>query len=106
MIDVYLFWSGLSKFEDLDQLRPGEIMHIHWGDVPDMPRELLDSRTRAIPGEGVTPLVRILRKLAEKGYSGPASVELFGQHQQADPYDLARHIREKAEPIMRQAGVL
>jgi sugar phosphate isomerase/epimerase len=107
MVDVYLFWSGLSKFEDLDQLREGEIMHIHWSDVPDVPRELLDTTTRVIPGEGVAPLARILRKLAEKGYVGPASIELFEpQYQQADPYDLARRIRSNAELIMRRAGVL
>ena len=107
MIDVYLFWSGMSQLGDLDQVRPGEIAHVHWSDVPDVPRELLDALTRAIPGEGVAPLARILRKLSEKGYAGPASVELFSpEHQQADPYDLARRIRLKAEPIMRQAGVL
>lgn len=107
MIDVYLFWSGLSRFEDLDQLRRGEVMHIHWSDVPDMPRELLDTTTRVIPGEGVAPLARILHKLAEKGYSGPASVELFyPKYQQADPYELARQIRERAEPIMQKAAVL
>jgi 2-keto-myo-inositol isomerase len=107
MIDVYLFWSGMSQFEDLDQIRPQEIAHVHWSDVPAGPRELLDPLTREIPGEGVAPLARILRKLAERGYSGPASVEVFSpKHQQADPYELARRIRQKAEPIMRQAGVL
>ena len=42
-----------------------------------MPRELLDNTTRYIPGDGISPLVRILRKLSEKGYAGPLSVELF-----------------------------
>jgi hypothetical protein len=27
------------------------------------------------------------------------------QFQQADPYELARRIRERAEPVMRKAGV-
>jgi sugar phosphate isomerase/epimerase len=106
MLDCYHFWSGLSKFEDLDLIRPGELAHVHFQDVPDMPRELLDNTTRVIPGDGISPLERILRKLAEKEYSGPLSVELFlPQFQQADPYELARRIREKAEPLMRQAGV-
>ncbi|SPF44841.1 hypothetical protein SBA4_3260012 [Candidatus Sulfopaludibacter sp. SbA4] len=50
---------------------------MHFQDVPDRPRELLDSTTRLIPGDGVCALVRILRKLAEKGYFGPLSVELM-----------------------------
>jgi len=68
---------------------------------------LLGQTTRAIPGDGITPLARVLRKLSEKGYTGPVSVELFlPEFQNADPYELARRIREKAEPIMREAGVL
>jgi 2-keto-myo-inositol isomerase len=106
MLDCYHFWSGLSKFEDLDLIQTGEIAHVHFQDVPGMPRELLDNTTRLIPGDGIAPLERILRKLSEKGYSGPLSVELFlPQFQQADPYELARRIRERAEPIMRRAGV-
>jgi len=107
MLACYTFWSGLSKFEDLDLLRPGEIAHVHFQDVPDMPRELLDNTTRRIPGDGVSPLVRILRKLAGKGYSGALSVELFlREFQQGDPYEVARRIREKAEAVMRQARVI
>jgi sugar phosphate isomerase/epimerase len=106
MLDCYHFWSGFSKFEDLDAIRPGEIAHVHFQDTADLPRELLDNTTRAVPGEGLTPLARILRKLAEKGYAGPLSVELMApEFQQADPYELARRIRAKAEPIMRQARV-
>ena len=107
MLDCYHFWSGLNKFEDLDLLHSGELAHVHFQDVPDMPRELLDNTTRIIPGDGVSPLVRILRKLAEKGYSGPLSVELFlPEFQQGDPYEVARRIREKCEVVMRQARVL
>jgi len=107
MLDCYHFWAGLSKFEDLDLIQSGEIHHVHFQDVPDIPRELLDNSTREIPGDGVSPLPRILRKLAEKGYAGPLSVELFYPHlQNGDPYEVARRIREKAEPVMRAAGVL
>ncbi len=108
LFDCYHFWSGQSKFEDLDRLQPGDVGHVHFQDVPDMPRELLDQTTRVIPGDGVTPLARILGKLAEKArYEGPLSVELFlPRFQQADPYELAREIRQKAETVMRQAGVL
>jgi sugar phosphate isomerase/epimerase len=97
MLDFYHFWSGLNKFEDLEQIQAGEIHHVHFQDVPDMPRELLDSTTREIPGTGVTPIARILRALSEKGYAGPLSVELFlPKYQNAEPYDVARAIRENA----------
>ena len=52
-------------------------------------------------------MVKILRKLAEKEYAGPLSVELFGaKFQQADPYELAAEIKKKGESVMRQARVL
>jgi sugar phosphate isomerase/epimerase len=107
MLDCYHFWAGLNKFEDLDLIQPGEIHHVHFQDVPDIPRELLDNGTREIPGDGVSPLPRILRKLSERGYTGPLSVELFYPRiQNGDPFEVARRIREKAEPVMRAAGVL
>jgi 2-keto-myo-inositol isomerase len=106
MLDCYHFWSGLNKLEDLDMIRPGEIGHVHFQDVPDIPRELLDLSTRIIPGDGISPLTRILGKLSEKGYAGPLSVELFlPKFQQGDPYEVAREIRVKSEAVMRQAGV-
>jgi sugar phosphate isomerase/epimerase len=107
MLDCYHFWSGLGKLEDLDLIRPGEIGHVHFQDVPDIPRELLDLSTRIIPGDGISPLTRILGKLAEKGYAGPLSVELFlPKYQQGDPYEVAREIRVKSEAVMRQANVM
>ncbi|OFW51702.1 MAG: hypothetical protein A3G77_12535 [Acidobacteria bacterium RIFCSPLOWO2_12_FULL_68_19] len=107
LFDFYHFYSGLSKLEDLDLVRPGEIGHVHFQDVPDLPRELLDNTTRIIPGDGVAPLTQILRTLAEKQYAGPLSVELFlPQFQKGDPYEVAREIRQKAEAVMRRARVM
>ena len=47
----------------------------------------------------------MLRTLRDKGYAGPLSVELF-LYQEDDPYELAREIRESAEAVMMEAGVL
>jgi 2-keto-myo-inositol isomerase len=107
MFDFYHFWSGLNKLEDMDQIRPGEIQHVHFQDVPDVPRELLDNNSRIIPGDGVAPVEAMLRKLAQKGYAGPLSVELFlPKFQMGDPYEVAREIRQKCEAVMRKATVL
>jgi sugar phosphate isomerase/epimerase len=107
MFDFYHFWSGLNRLEDMDQIRAGEIQHVHFQDVPDMPRELLDNNSRIIPGDGVAPVQAMLRKLAEKGYSGPLSVELFlPRFQMGDPYEVAREIKQKCEAVMTRAQVL
>ena len=106
VFDCYHFWSGNNKLEDIDGVHPGEIAHVHFQDVPDIPREMLDQTSRFIPGDGVSPLRSILRKLSDKGYSGSLSVELFlPKFQQGDPYEVAREIRQKAENVMRQAKV-
>ena len=107
LLDCYHFWSGLSKLEDLDLIRQGELGHVHYQDVPDIPREMMDNTTRIIPGDGVSPLNTILRKLAEKGYRGSLSVELFlPRYRDGDPFEVAREIKQKGEAVMRAAGVL
>ena len=107
MLDTYHFWSGMGKFEDLDLLKPGELAHVHFNDTPDLPRELLGQTTRVIPGDGVAPMVKILKKLAEKGYDGALSVELFiPELQGGDPQEVATQIRTKCEKVMREANVL
>ena len=53
----------------------------------------------------ISPLTTILGKLAENGYAGPLSVELFlPKFQQGDPYEVAWEVRVKSEAVMRQAG--
>lgn len=107
MLDFFHFWSGLSKFEDLDLLRPGELAHAHFQDVLDAPRERTDNTYRLIPGDGIAPVVPIIRKLAEKGYAGALSVELFRpEFVNGDAFAVGSEIRTKCERVMREAGVL
>ncbi len=107
LLDFFHFWSGLSKFEDLELLQPGELGHAHFQDLLDTPRELIDNDSRLIPGDGIASVVRIIQKLAEKRYAGALSVELFRQEfVQGDPFEVASEIRRKCEAVMRQAQVL
>lgn len=106
MMDFFHFWSGMNKFEDLDMFNQGELVHAHFQDVADIPRELFDNNARLIPGEGISPLTKILRKLAEKGYAGSLSVELFrAEIVNGDPFEVATQIKKKAEAVMRTAKV-
>jgi len=106
MLDFFHFWSGLSKFEDLDLLEPGELAHAHFQDLLDAPRELTNNDYRLIPGDGIAPVVRILQKLADKEYDGALSVELFrAELVNGDPFQVATEIRRKCEAVMREAQV-
>ena len=106
MMDTYHFWGGISKFEDLDLLRDGELYHLHFEDVPsDPPREIQGQPDRALPGEGIAPLKRILETLKRKKYSGPLSFESFKpEHIAMDPYELASKVRAAVEPIIKSVA--
>jgi 2-keto-myo-inositol isomerase len=106
LFDCYHFWSGPSKMEEMEEIRPGEIVHAHLNDTPAMDWELMTLQTRVVPGDGVAPLGKMLRKLVHKGYGGPISVELFlPKYQQADPFALAAEIKTKSEAIFKKARV-
>jgi sugar phosphate isomerase/epimerase len=106
MLDFFHFWSGLSKFEDLDLLESGELIHAHFQDVADVPKELYDNNSRLIPGDGIAPLTKILQKLQQKGYAGALSVELFlPELVNGDPYEVAKKIKDKSEAVMQKANV-
>ncbi len=106
MLDFFHFASGLSKFDELDLLEPGEIAHAHFQDLLDIPRELVNNDARLIPGDGIAPVVGSIERLAEKGYDGALSVELFrSEFREGDPFEVATEIREKCEVVMREAGV-
>jgi 2-keto-myo-inositol isomerase len=104
MLDTFHFWSGLSKFEDLEYLEEGELHHLHFEDtVGDPPLEVFGGGQpyRAYPGEGIAPLRRIVEVLQRKGYRGPASLELFDPEVRArDPYEVALKARNTIEPLI------
>lgn len=102
MMDTYHFWGGISKFEDLELLRDGELHHLHFEDVPaDPPREIQGQPNRAWPGEGIAPLRRIVELLKRKKYAGPASLEMFSPAiQSMDPFDVAKKARATIEPLL------
>jgi sugar phosphate isomerase/epimerase len=90
-LDAFHFFVGSSKTEDLDDLRPGNIAHVHFHDVPAaIPRERLVDADRLPPGEGRLRLDRITAALRRIEYRGPLSVELFGaQFHDGDPKQVA-----------------
>lgn len=103
MLDLYHFWAGPSKFEDLDMIEPGEIHHVHFADTPRQPPlEVAEQKDRAFPGEGIAPLQKILNKLVEKGYNGALSLELFDMGvRNTDPALIAGRALETITPFIK-----
>jgi sugar phosphate isomerase/epimerase len=76
-LDVFYFYKGPSKSEDLERLTKTNLAFVQICDVAGVPRELMTDSDRIFPGEGDFQLVPIMRKLREVGYAGWVSLELW-----------------------------
>jgi sugar phosphate isomerase/epimerase len=76
-LDVFHYYKGPSKPEDLDRLTPTNLLHVQLCDVPGLPRELMTDADRVFPGEGDFRLEPIMAKLRLIGYTGYVSLELM-----------------------------
>jgi sugar phosphate isomerase/epimerase len=76
-LDVFHYYTGSSKFEDLAYLTPANLAFVQVSDVLDVPRELATDADRILPGDGTFQLDAIMGKLREIGYDGWVSLELM-----------------------------
>jgi 2-keto-myo-inositol isomerase len=75
--DVFHYYMGPSKFEDLALLTRHNLAFVQLSDVVGMPRELARDADRILPGEGDFRLQPIVEHLRTIGYDGWVSLELF-----------------------------
>ena len=76
-LDVFHYYKGPSKPEDLQRLTAANLFHVQVCDVAGVPRELMSDSDRVMPGDGefhLTPLVQRLKQIA---YTGAVSLELM-----------------------------
>lgn len=76
-LDVFHFYTGPSKHEDLAYLTPANLAHVQLCDLSGIPRELAGDADRILPGEGDFQLGPILDHLAAIGYNGHVSLEVL-----------------------------
>jgi 4-hydroxyphenylpyruvate dioxygenase len=76
-LDVFHYYTGPSKFEDLALLSPANLAFVQLSDVLGVPRELAGDGDRILPGEGDFSLKPILEHLCAIGYDGWVALELF-----------------------------
>jgi 2-keto-myo-inositol isomerase len=75
--DVFHYYTGPSKFEDLALLSPANLAFVQLSDLLGVPRELASDADRIMPGEGDFQLQPILAHLRAIGYEGWVSLELL-----------------------------
>jgi 4-hydroxyphenylpyruvate dioxygenase len=76
-LDVFHYYTGPSKFEDLGLLTRDNLALVQVSDLAGVPRELATDADRIFPGEGDFRLVPMIGRLREIGYDGWVSLELF-----------------------------
>jgi sugar phosphate isomerase/epimerase len=75
--DVFHYYLGPSKFEDLASSRPANLAFVQLCDVAGVPRELAADSDRILPGDGDFRLQPIMDQLRQQGYDGWVSLELM-----------------------------
>ena len=89
-LDVFHYYTGPSKFEDLALLPPKRLFHVQLSDLAGTPRELAGDSDRVLPGDGDFLLGPIIEHLRAIGYDGCISVELMNPNiWQLEPVQVA-----------------
>src|SRR5579884_3914200 len=76
-LDVFHYYTGPSKFEDLALLTPERLAFVQLCDLAGVPRELATDSDRVLPGDGDFQLQPLLQHLRALGYAGWVSLELL-----------------------------
>jgi sugar phosphate isomerase/epimerase len=74
--DVFHYYTGPSKFEDLGLLTAATLAHVQLCDLAGVPRELATDADRVLPGDGDFQLGPILDHFRALGYDDWVSLEL------------------------------
>jgi sugar phosphate isomerase/epimerase len=76
-LDVFHFYTGCSKYCDLDYLTTDNLFHVQVSDLSDVPREFARDSDRIMPGDGDIPLAPIVAHLRSIEYKQYVSLELL-----------------------------
>jgi 2-keto-myo-inositol isomerase len=75
--DVFHYYTGPSKFEDLGLLTAERLAFVQVCDLAGVPRELATDADRVLPGDGDWQLEPLLKHFQSIGYEGWISLELL-----------------------------
>jgi sugar phosphate isomerase/epimerase len=70
-LDLFHYYKGPSKSEDLAKLTRANLAHVQFSDVAGVPRELMTDSDRILPGDGdfhFGPIMETLRRIDYEGY--------------------------------------
>ena len=105
LFDFYHFQLTDRDYEALAQADVSKLQLIHMTDVKDLPVEELyvPNSRRALPGEGICDLKKILNTVCRMGYTGSIVIELYDKDYMSwDPREVARAAKEKTLTVLEK----
>ncbi len=75
-LDVFQYYKGPSKPEDIERLTASNLAHVQVCDVAGVPREQMADSDRVMPGDGDFRFEAIIARLRAIDYAGAVSLEL------------------------------
>jgi len=102
VLDPFHIFRGGGSVESIAKLTAQQVAVSHFNDVvDDPPREEQHDKDRVMPGDGIFDLKRYVELLAQIGYQGFLSLELFREDLwQRDPREVARLGLEKMKAVV------
>ena len=105
-LDLFHFFAGPSKSEDLAALSGTNLFHVQLCDVAGVPREWAADSDRILPGDGDFQFAPIIDHLRAIGYEGYVSLEVMNpQIWQIPPLQLAEVGMTALRKLLGQAGM-
>jgi sugar phosphate isomerase/epimerase len=101
-LDLFHYYTGPSKFEDLALLTPENLAWVQVCDLAGTPRELAGDSDRIFPGEGDFQIGAVLDQLARVGYAGYVSLEVLNPGLWQAPADRVADLAYQA--LLRTLG--
>jgi 2-keto-myo-inositol isomerase len=103
--DVFHYYTGPSKLEDLGLLTLDRLLHVQVCDLAGVARELATDADRILPGDGDFQLGPLLEHFRALGYQGWISVELMNPTLwRANPKQVAEIAFTSLRKVLGQAG--
>lgn len=104
--DMFHYYIGPSKPEDLAYLTPDNLFHVQLSDLAGVAREVAADADRVLPGDGDFQFEPLLDRLRQLEYVGAVSIELMNpQIWQVPPRQFGEIAMTALRKLLGQAGM-
>jgi sugar phosphate isomerase/epimerase len=100
LLDNFHLYKGGSSLDSLHLMDNSAVDIFHMNDYTDIPREKITDADRVLPGDGISPLPKILRTLKDPSRKLVLSVEIFNKkYYSMDANDVAKLALQKLKSV-------